>query len=167
MAGLKQLQLRYDPLEDRLALRLSTGEGQEFRFWLTRRYTTLLLAVLDKHQAADPEVAEHDTAEARRAVRAFKQEAASAGAAFGGDFEAAPELPLGDAPILAFRLDYRISEASLNLTIAPKDGAGIAFTLDRNLSLNLGTMLAQALAQADWVLTIVDAQAQAQAQALN
>ena len=105
-----------------IALRVSTGDGQEFRFWLTRRYTTLLLAVLDKHQAEDPEVAEHDTAEARRAVRAFKQEAASAGAAFGGSFEAAPERPLGDVPVLAFRLDYRISESSLRLTIAPKDG---------------------------------------------
>ena len=66
VASLKKLQLRYDPLEVRLALRVSTGDGQEFRFWLTRRYTTLLLAVLDKHQAEDPEVAEHDTAEARR-----------------------------------------------------------------------------------------------------
>lgn len=163
MAGLKQLQLRYDPLEDRLALRVSTGDGQEFRFWLTRRYTTLLLAVLDKHQAEDPEVAEHDTAEARRAVRAFKQEAASAGAAFGDSFEAAPERPLGDVPILAFRLDYRITESSLSLTIAPKEGAGIAFTLDRNLSLNLGTMLAQALAQADWRLPTCTAAPSAQA----
>jgi len=163
MAGLKQLQLRYDPLEDRLLLRVSSAEGQEFRFWLTRRYTALLLAVLDKHQAEDPEVAEHDTAEARTAVRAFKQEAASAGASFGGDFEAAPERPLGDAPILAFRLDYRISESSLRLTFAPKEGAGITFMLDWNLSLNLGTMLAKALAQADWRLPTGPATTPAQA----
>ena len=66
-------------------------------------------------------------------------------------------------PILAFRLDYRITESSLSLTIAPKEGAGIAFTLDRNLSLNLGTMLAQALAQADWRLPTDTAAPSAQA----
>ena len=98
-------------------------------------------------------------------MRAFKQEAASAGAAFGDRFEGAQERPLGDVPILAFRLDYPVTESSLSLTIAPKEGAGIAFTLDRSLSLNLGTMLAHALAQADWRLP-TDAAASS-AQALN
>ena len=42
--GIKQLNGGYVPAEDRILLRVSTDEGQEFRFWLTRPVTARLLA---------------------------------------------------------------------------------------------------------------------------
>lgn len=159
MAGLRQLQLRYDAVEDRILLRVSTQQDQEFRLWLTRRYCMLLLAVLDKHERLDPEVAERPTEEARRAVRRFKEEAAGTRADFGSEFEAPAERPLGEAPMLAYRLTYRAGEEQLQLTFSPQQGQGITFTLDRQLSLNLRTMLAKTIRGANWALLPADAPA--------
>ena len=42
------MNVSYAAREDRLLLRVSTSEDEEFRIWLTRRYTGLLLGVLNK-----------------------------------------------------------------------------------------------------------------------
>ncbi len=152
MAALRQLQLRYDAVEDRILLRVSTQQDQAFRLWLTRRYCTLLLAVLDEYQRLDPEVAERPTEEARRAVQRFKEEAAGSRADFGREFREPAERPLGDAPMLAWRLTYRADEARLQLTFSPQRGQGVTFTLDRQLGLNLHSMLTQTVRAADWGL---------------
>lgn len=152
MAALRQLQLRYEAVEDRILLRVSTQQDQAFRLWLTRRYCALLLAVLDEHQRLDPEVAGRPTEAARRAVQRFKEEAAGARADFGGAFREPAEHPLGDVPMLAYRLTYRAGEEQLQLTFSPQDGRGITFTLDRQLALNLRTMLAKTVRAADWSL---------------
>jgi hypothetical protein len=39
---LHQIQARYDELQDRILLRLSTIDHCEFRFWLTRRFVKRL-----------------------------------------------------------------------------------------------------------------------------
>ena len=46
---LKQIQITYQPAEDRLLLRLSGGERDEFRFWLTRRLVSVMAEPLRKH----------------------------------------------------------------------------------------------------------------------
>lgn len=167
MAALRQLQLRYEAVEDRLLLRVSTQQDQEFRLWLTRRYCALLLAVLDKHQTLDPEVAERPTEEARRAVQRFKEEAAETRANFGGDFDEPAQRPLGEAPMLAYRLTYRAGEDQLQLTFSPQSGQGITFTLDRQLSLNLHTMLAKTIRSADWRLLPAEEPGMARPEELN
>jgi hypothetical protein len=43
-----QMQIRPDEQEDRLMLRLSTTEGAEFRFWLTRTFVKKLWGMLLK-----------------------------------------------------------------------------------------------------------------------
>lgn len=45
---LHQINVSHNTLEDRLLLRISTNTGEEFRMWLTRRYTSLLIGVLNK-----------------------------------------------------------------------------------------------------------------------
>lgn len=46
MSGLQQLNLRFDPLEDRLLFTLNTADEDRFVLWLTRRVTKLLLTLL-------------------------------------------------------------------------------------------------------------------------
>ena len=45
---LHQINIAHNAKEDRLLLRISSGGGDEYRLWLTRRYTGLLLGVLNK-----------------------------------------------------------------------------------------------------------------------
>ena len=40
--GIHQLSLSYDDKQDRLLLRVSTQDAEEFRFWLTRRMSERL-----------------------------------------------------------------------------------------------------------------------------
>ena len=46
MGKLAQIQIRFAPVEDRLLMRLSTDDGAEFRFWLTRRYVRIMWPIL-------------------------------------------------------------------------------------------------------------------------
>ena len=48
-----QLSIAYVPEQDRIQVRVNTKQGQELRFWFTRRLTLGLLPLLDR------EVAEH------------------------------------------------------------------------------------------------------------
>ena len=45
---LHQMNISHNGKEDRLLLRVSTGAGDECRLWLTRRYTGLLMGILNK-----------------------------------------------------------------------------------------------------------------------
>ena len=53
---LHQFNINYVPLEDRILLRINTLQGDEYRIWLTRRYTGILLerlaAQMEKHGGA-------------------------------------------------------------------------------------------------------------------
>ena len=45
---INQFSANYDPSEDRILLRFNTKDSKEFRFWLTRRSTDMLLDVLPR-----------------------------------------------------------------------------------------------------------------------
>ena len=45
---LHQINIQYSNKEDRLLLRTSTENNDEFLIWLTRRYAKLLIETLDK-----------------------------------------------------------------------------------------------------------------------
>ena len=45
---INQFSANYDPTEDRILLRFNTKDLKEFRFWLTRRSTDMLLDVLPR-----------------------------------------------------------------------------------------------------------------------
>jgi len=42
MSQMHQIQMSYVSTEDRILFRLNTKSRQEFRFWMTRRYTGIL-----------------------------------------------------------------------------------------------------------------------------
>ena len=152
MNAINQLQMSYSPAEDRILLRVNTTGGDEFRFWLTRRYAALVIQALAAHRAVDPDVAAQPVPAAKEAVEAFKQETAQARGDFAQSFEGSDQFPLGESPILAQKLKYRVLEGKLVLTIEPAEGAGINVTLDNTLNFNVGKLLVSALEKADWRL---------------
>ena len=154
MTAIKQLQLSYSAEEDRVLLRVNTSNNEEFRFWLTRRFCGILSQALQSHRASDPDVATQPTEVARQVVQSFKRDAANSTGNFKDDFTESETFPLGDAPMLAFKLSYRIENESLHLSIVPKSGSGINLVLNSDLNFNVSKLLRGAVAKADWGLDL-------------
>ncbi|MCB1693298.1 MAG: hypothetical protein KDI19_11065 [Pseudomonadales bacterium] len=158
MSGaISQIQVVYDPEEDRILFRLNSTEQQQFRFWLTRRYTILLLKVLAEHLDKDPDVTVQGTPTAREAVRSFKQEEAVRNANYAESFrEDANELPLGQDVLTAYRLSYSVKNGILHLGIQPKEGQGINMAINQEINSSFTQLLLGAAGKGEWKLDSKD-----------
>jgi len=152
MTAISQLQMSYSPEEDRVLLRLNTTATEEFRFWLTRRYCQLVVQALAAHRAVDPDVSNQVSPVARKAVEEFKQEAANASGNFKDDFKPSDTFPLGENPVLAHKLTYKVSGGKLVLTISPQSGQGVTIVLDSSLNFNITKLLKSAGKAGEWGL---------------
>lgn len=151
--AISQMQMLYVPEEDRILFRVNTTANHQFRFWLTRRYTLLLLKVLKEHLESDPDVSMQESPEAKEAVRSFKQEQAIQSANFKEDFrEESNELPLGQDIPVAFRLTYNIKEGNLNIGVQPKEGQGINMAINQDINTSLTQLLLGAARKGEWGL---------------
>ena len=144
---LHQINISYDSKEDRLLLKISSGSGDEFRFWLTRRYTSLLIGVLNKEmdvRGGAPSVAgkEETTKMIKKGALEKKYDA-----------EKVQNYPLGENGVLAFRINTRSpEEGNLVLELLPEKGKGITLNLNQSLLYMLHNILTQGIAQANWGL---------------
>ncbi|MDA0978516.1 MAG: hypothetical protein O3B72_08160, partial [Proteobacteria bacterium] len=150
--AITQLQMSYSAEEDRILLRLNSSAEEEFRFWITRRFALILHQALQAHRQADPDVAIQPTPDAQQAVQEFKQQAAQSRGNFKEEFKPSAKLPLGDAPLLAFKLSYRIEGGKLHLSMQPKTGRGISLVLDSQLNFNVTRLLRSASEAGKWGL---------------
>jgi len=152
VSQLKQVQVAFAPVEDRLLLRISTRAGEEFRFWLTRRFTRMLWPVLLEAAGHDPAVAGQASQHAREAVLAFRHEQAASAADFAKPFEGgARSLPLGDAPLLLSRVRLRKPPGERPvLCLHPARSPGIELALDPGLLHSLTRLLSEGAGKADW-----------------
>jgi len=153
--AISQMQMLYVPEEDRILFRVNSADNQQFRLWLTRRYSQLLLKILKTHMDADPDVSIQTTPEAKEAVQSFKQEKAMQGANFEEKFkEKAQEsaLALGDDVPLAYRLNYRIEGEILHLGIEPRQGKGVTLAINRDINTSLTRLIGVAVQKAEWQL---------------
>jgi len=148
MSGqLHQINVSHDSKEDRLLLRISGTGGEEFRLWLTRRYTGLLLGVLNKEmelRGGAPAVAgrEETTKMFRKGALEKKY-----------DDENATSFPLGEEGVLAFRINTKTGEEnSLILELLPEKGRGITMNLNDSLLYMFHNVLTQGVTRANWGL---------------
>lgn len=154
--GISQLQIVYDPEQDRLMLRVNTQSQDEFRFWLTRRYTQLLHQALKTQVDSDPDVQTQVTPEAQQAIQSFKREEAKSQGDFKQEFKESTSFPLGVEPLLAYKLSYKNEQGKLQLGIEPKEGQGIKLALDMSLNLNITQLLRAGSEKAGWGLSFDD-----------
>ena len=152
MSGsISQMQMMYNPEEDRILFRVNSTDKKEFRFWITRRYALLMLKILKEHRESDPDVVIQATPEAKQALQSFKQEKAIGQADFSKKFEEeANELPLGSEVPIAFKLNYGIKDGNLQLGVQPKEGQGISVVISQDLNVTLTQLLLAAAKKADW-----------------
>jgi hypothetical protein len=151
-----QIQIRPDEREDRLLMRVSTTDGCEYRFWLTRRFVKLLWSLLLKMAAWDRTVRQQLDAATRHSVLEIQHK----GYAQQGDFsknyqESTRRLPLGQTPILlSSAKGVRRDNGLQVLSLYPAQGQGIDMTLDARLLHIFAKLLRDAAARADWDLDL-------------
>ncbi|MES9858876.1 MAG: hypothetical protein ABW166_20100 [Sedimenticola sp.] len=149
---LQQLNIQFDSIQDRLILRILSSDGNELRIWLTRRYTRLLLGVIDKivHPTIGAEKAPH-----AEEIKAFERDAALESGNFKEEYkaDAAENFPLGESPTLASRIDYKkLGNGAVALTFGIQGGQNININLDISLLHALVKILKQGSTMAEWNL---------------
>jgi hypothetical protein len=144
---LHQINISHNSKEDRLLLRISTGAGDEYRLWLTRRYTGLLMSVLNKEidmRGGAPSVAGSEETTNMLKNGALEKKY---------DQENAKNFPLGESGVLAFRINTRnTEEGNLVLELLPEQGKGITVNLNKSLLYMFHNILTQGITQANWGL---------------
>jgi hypothetical protein len=153
MSKLEQINITYDPVQDRLLLKVNSGEAGEFRIWLTRRYTkmlaNLLVEVMEKAGGIQDIASHHDTINQLKGGAFDKDYAWDPNSATGN--QSSPLLPLGPEGILGFRINYTQSDdGNARFELLPELGLGINLALNRTLIFMMYNLLEQGVAQADW-----------------
>lgn len=175
MSRISQLQITFVPAEDRLLMRVASGDNEEFRFWLTRRFVAALRPHLENSLSHRDRIRTQTTSNARRELLDFERQAAVQNADFETPFQTQTQtttLPLGDHPVLLtqFQIAPRNNDA-LVLALRPESGSGIDLNLSAELVHSIVALLDKALEGAAWDLPAVTAPtpvaAPDQAQSLN
>jgi hypothetical protein len=149
--GIHQIQLRHDQHEDRLLLRVTSTGGDEFRFWLTRRFVDRLWGLLMKMLEWDEALRQQFDEEARRNVLEIRHEGYAQQGDFETKFAGAPHLPLGESPVLlAQAKGNKGDEGTYLVSLLPQKGQGIDMALDAKLLHIFIRLLREVVEKAGW-----------------
>jgi len=150
LANLQQINATFDPQEDRLILNIRGEDDSEIRIWLTRRYTRLLLGILDK--LANP--GKEKATPRESAVQAFERDAILAQADFSTEYQQdATSHPLGEDPVLVTRIEYKIRDnGHIALALGLPDAHNINLNLSKDLIQIIIKLLKDASRKAEWDL---------------
>lgn len=152
---LEQFSATYNPVQDRMMLRVRSSEDAEFRFWITRRYLKLLWPMLMK--MADTFAGRKAPADqpTRTALAELAHGAAVGGADFSSQYQDGSVFPLGEEPILLARITIRpVQGNTQTLTLLPDNGQGINLDLDERLVHLLARLLQETAVAAEWGLDL-------------
>lgn len=155
-ARLEQINLTYDTNEDRILLKVRNSDGEEYRLWMTRRFTGLLWQVIGRiirETAWEIDLAGITNPEE---VIAFEHQQAVSSGDFKTPYheESAATYPLGERGVLGFRISYENGENGVALNLTPEDGQGIRLGLDRRMLHNICKLVADAVRGAGWNLDL-------------
>jgi len=153
--GLHQLNAGYDPLQDRILFSVSTQEGVEFRFWITRRYLLVLWGVLaqlatrfaDRRARGDPL--------AREALSEIAHHQAHREADYGQTYAGGSVHPLGEDPVLLAKANLKEdAEGRMTLGLLPQKGPGADIGIDEKLTHLIARLVHNAAVSAEWQIAL-------------
>jgi hypothetical protein len=149
---IRQMQLQFDPLQDRLLFRLNTFDKAEYRLWFTRRYTKLLwqalIHTLEKHYVTSAQF--HDP-HVKSAVLSFQHEQAVSQTDFNTHYyEDTYTYPLGETPVLVSRIALREQNDAHILCLHPESGSGIEFKLDQKTLHSFLKLISESVKKSEW-----------------
>ena len=153
-----QIQVKYDPIADRLLLQIRTREEQLFPIWLTRRMVVRLwphfrgmVSGLAVSRTAPAAVA---VPEARDMLADAARERALKATDFKTAFNAsAATQPLGPEPVLPIAIDLRPAPGqAVVLVIRDTHGRSLELAFGEDLAHGLLKLVESALAGSEWGL---------------
>ena len=150
---LRQLNVSYVATEDRLLLKISTSDDQEYRAWCTRRYARLLLDRLETLFEKEVGEAQQVVPEtARKEVAELKHSSAVSEQAFQKPYEAEPaSYPLGEDGLVLTRFSYREQGNDVvAVTLSGEEGKGLTLNMDNRLRHHFYEILARGCQRAQW-----------------
>ncbi len=156
MSQISQIQMIFQPLEDRILLRLNTVNSSGFQFWLTRRYLRLLWPVLMKMLASDQQIVAHKTEQAKKEVLSFQHQQVAQKMDYSQKFEEQiRSQPLGSVPILLSKVSVKNkSDGTQILGLQPEQGQGIDLAMDQTLLHSICRLLQDTVGKTDWGLDL-------------
>jgi hypothetical protein len=158
MSGLRQMNLNFEPVEDRILLRITAGEPgnlDEYRIWLTRRIARIIWQLLDQAVAAETLTDPRVPQESASALREFKQAAALAEADFVTPFKAEQaRTPLGVDPQLVVKIQFRQQQGNHVLILETVKGQLVNLALNAGLVHSFRKLLADQCVIAQWDLSV-------------
>jgi hypothetical protein len=139
-----------------LLLRAYNHAGIEFRVWLTRRYTELLVKIIDELLEKSGGIQQVSSAPAT--VNQLKQGALgnkytppSARTADPPGQSQTQQRQLAEQGFLAYKIQYeRLQNGNTHLRLLPEEGQGLNLALDPSQLFLIYTLVEQALLKADW-----------------
>ncbi|MDM4770286.1 hypothetical protein [Solimonas sp. SE-A11] len=147
---LHQINIQYDPAEDRLLSRISTRDRQEYRLWLTRRFTSLWWPALFEVLGHNETVRQQRDPEVQKAVLEFQHQTALQGTDFRQRFDADALAP-AMAPLLVNKVQMRRDGPEhYQLLFSPQEGPGLEVRLPDKIMHALAGLLAEGVKQANW-----------------
>ncbi len=161
MSQMHQIQMSYISSEDRVLFRLNTKNRQEFRFWMTRRYTAILWKTLARvvNEAGKSAKAISPAPVQDELAKSAEQEIKHNEVVSQGDFDTAylesSYLPLGDAPTLLFSVAIKPGPSSrAMLCLHPEKGEGIELALNEQILHSLCKLIIDTSQKAQWNLDL-------------
>ena len=159
-----QMQLSYMPTEDRILFRMNTKARQEFRFWMTRRYISILWASLSKMISDQDQEEEFETEEQELPVKDALVESAKkeiehqeivSKSDFKTQYQESTYLPLEEEPALLFSVGIKSSpNGQPMLCRHPEKGQGIEMVLNDQILHSLCKLIVDTANKADWKLDL-------------
>lgn len=141
---LHQINIAYINKEDRLLMRATTKNGDQYRVWFTRRYAGLLMDILNK--GMNERGGMTSLGSAPQTTQMLKE-----GALEKPFEEDVTNYPLGEKGILGFSIKTNITDDKiLNLQMLPEKGQGITLNLNDGLLYMFHNLLSQGIARANW-----------------
>ena len=169
--SLRQINVSFDPRQDRLLMRISTTEATEFQIWLTRRIVRGMIPGMYKILATTL-AAQSPSPQAQVALLNFQHESAVQQASFSQSYTGDDLSPaMAGTPLLVDRLQLRQLEPGQYLMImAPQQGDAIQIKLGEVLMHGVLKLIQDALLVSQWDLTLplaASGQNEISAQTLN
>lgn len=158
---LRQFNVTYVDVQDRLFLKVSTSADEEYRVWCTRRFTRMLLDKLEEgfeknlfENAEEKSAAVPATVpeQARREVAQMQHKQAVKEESFQQPYEAEPaRFPLGKDGLLVTTLKYTtLEDGSVAVHLGNSKGRGLSLNLNDQLKHQLYELFLRAAERAGW-----------------
>ena len=144
---MQQMNISYSPTQDRLLLKVNRDNTAEYRIWMTRRFTSLLVNLLKDQMneaGGHQKLATSNETVTQLKSGAFEKEYQNTNPV---------ELPLGADGILAYRINLKkLENDGLGLQLLPEEGTGMNINLDKSMVYMLFNLIEQAINHPNWNL---------------